>query len=71
MTAFWIVSPIMCLIIRFYLNRENRHRQRRLTGQDSDSDGDELIDTGSEIVKIGAQDLDKTDRENLKFTYPL
>lgn len=71
MTAFWIVSPIMCLIIRFYLNRENRHRQRRLAGQDSDSDGDELIDTGSEIVKIGAQDLDKTDRENLKFTYPL
>lgn len=71
MTAFWIISPLMCVIIRFYLQRENRRRQQLLAERDSDSDQDEVVDTGSEIVKIGDHDLDCTDRENLKFVYPL
>ena len=71
MTAFWIISPLMCVIIRFYLQRENRRRQQLLAERDSDSDQDEVVDTGSEIVKIGDRDLDCTDRENLKFVYPL
>lgn len=71
MTAFWFISPAMCIIIRFYLQRENRCRERLLVEKESDSEGDEAIHTGSEIVKIGVRDLDKTDRENLKFIYPL
>lgn len=71
MTAFWFISPAMCIIIRFYLQRENRRRGRLLAEKETDSEGDEAIDTGSEIVKIGERDLDKTDRENLKFIYPL
>lgn len=71
MTAFWIISPTMCLVIRFYLNRENRRRQQLLTEWDSDSDRHQLVDTGNGVVKISVQDLDKTDRENLKFKYPL
>lgn len=62
----------MCIIIRFYLKRENERRQRILAQQDGESDSDNgAIDTGSEIVKIGDEDLDKTDKENLKFIYPL
>ncbi|KAJ5172882.1 hypothetical protein N7492_005475 [Penicillium capsulatum] len=71
MTAFWIISPVMCVIIRLYLQRENRHRQQLMAERDADSDRDEVIDTGSEIVKIGDHDLDRTDRENIKFIYPL
>jgi hypothetical protein len=37
---------------------------------DSENEGD-AIDTGSEIVKIDRMDLDKTDRQNLRFIYPL
>ena len=61
----------MCLVIRFYLNRENRRRQQLLTEWDSDSDRHQLADTGNGVVRISVQDLDKTDRENLKFKYPL
>lgn len=53
MTAFWFISPAMCIIIRFYLQRENRCRERLLAEKETDSEGDEAIDTGSEIVKIG------------------
>ncbi|KAJ5282670.1 hypothetical protein N7497_002166, partial [Penicillium chrysogenum] len=71
MTAFWLISPMMCIIIRFYLQRENKRRERLLTETDTDSEKDEVIDAGGQIVHIGDRDLDKTDRENLKFMYPL
>lgn len=71
MTAFWVISPTMFLVIRFYLNRENRRREQLLAEQGSESERDEVIDTGSEIVKIGGGDLDQTDRQNLRFIYPL
>lgn len=71
MTAFWFISPAMCLTIRFYLQRENRRREKILAERDTDSETDEVIDTGSQVVKIGDEDLDKTDRQNLKFIYPL
>lgn len=61
----------MCLVIRFYLHCENRRRQQLLTELDSDSDRHKFINTGNDVVKISVQDLDKTDRENLKFKYPL
>ncbi|KAL4915240.1 major facilitator superfamily domain-containing protein [Aspergillus aurantiobrunneus] len=72
MTAFWVISPAMCLVIRFYLQRENRRRETVLAegGMDSEEEN-EAIDTGSEIVKVGGRDLDRTDRENLRFVYPL
>ncbi|KAL4792494.1 major facilitator superfamily domain-containing protein [Aspergillus venezuelensis] len=73
MTAFWFISPAMCLIIRLYLKRENRRREAFVAAA-ADGAGDsedEAIDTGSEIVKIGERDLDKTDRQNLNFVYPL
>lgn len=38
---------------------------------DSESDKDEVIEAGSEVVKISDRDLDRTDRQNLKFIYPL
>lgn len=72
MTAFWFISPAMCLIIRFYLQRENRRREQLLAEGAIDSeDESDAIDTGSEIVKIDRMDLDKTDRQNLRFIYPL
>lgn len=61
----------MCLIIRFYLKRENERREQILIGHENASDGDEAIDVDNELVKIGDQDLDRTDREDLKFIYPL
>lgn len=71
MTAFWLISPAMCIIIRFYLQRENKRRQQLLFGNDSESEKDEVIETGNEVVKISDRDLDRTDRQNLKFIYPL
>ncbi|BCS23228.1 uncharacterized protein APUU_31453S [Aspergillus puulaauensis] len=72
MTAFWFISPAMCLIIRFYLQRENKRREHLLTQSATESDEEgEAIDLGSEILKIGERDLDKTDREDLRFIYPL
>lgn len=61
----------MCIIIRFYLQRENRRREQIMAENDSESDKDEVIETGSEVVKISDRDLDHTDRQNLKFIYPL
>ncbi|KAF4964899.1 hypothetical protein FSARC_7244 [Fusarium sarcochroum] len=70
MTAFWIISPIMCLIIRFYLIRENKKRAMLLDAEGSDSDNNALEMDG-EVVKINDDDIDHTDRENLRFVYPL
>ncbi|KAK5806008.1 hypothetical protein VI817_000266 [Penicillium citrinum] len=71
MTAFWVISPAMCIIIRFCLHRENKCRQRLISESDSDSERYEVIEAGNEIVKISDRDRDCTDRENLKFIYPL
>ena len=70
MTAFWFISPAMCLVIRFYLQRENRRRQLFLESNDS-AEGSEILDTGSQAIHIKDEDLDQTDRQNLKFLYPL
>jgi hypothetical protein len=71
MTAFWAISPTMCIIIRLYLQRENRGRQRLLEQQESDSDREDVLDADGQIVKIDGHDFDATDRTNLKFIYPL
>ncbi|KXH64355.1 hypothetical protein CSAL01_12703 [Colletotrichum salicis] len=55
MTAFWFISPAMCLIIRCDENREEH----------------EVLDTGDEVIEVHNEDLDLTDRQNLKFVYPL
>lgn len=70
MTAFWFISPAMCLIIRFYLKSQNKRRAILAEQEDSDSDKDAL-EVGSEIVQLVDDDLDKTDRQNLRFVYPL
>lgn len=71
MTAFWLISPAMCIVIRFYLQSENKRRERILFENDSELDNEEVIEKGSEVVKISDRDLDRTDRQNLKFIYPL
>ncbi|OTB09730.1 hypothetical protein K445DRAFT_342905 [Daldinia sp. EC12] len=70
MTAFWFISPAMCLWIRFYLQRENSRRLSLIEQNGSDSEN-EVLDTDGQTIKINDEDLDKTDRENLKFIYPL
>lgn len=60
----------MCLIIRFYLNDQNKRRAQQIRQQDSDSDNDAL-DVGGEIIRLVDKDLDQTDRQNLRFVYPL
>ena len=70
MTAFWFISPAMCLIIRWYLVRENTNR-RQLAEQVGGENKEEVLDTGSQVVAIKDEDLDQTDRHNLKFVYPL
>ncbi|OAA70880.1 Major facilitator superfamily domain, general substrate transporter [Akanthomyces lecanii RCEF 1005] len=70
MTAFWFISPIMCLIIRFYLVHENKKRAAILAERGIDSDND-VLEVGSEIMHLKDDDLDLTDRQNLRFVYPL
>ncbi|KAF9878348.1 hypothetical protein CkaCkLH20_04386 [Colletotrichum karsti] len=70
MTAFWFISPAMCLIIRWYLVRENTRRQN-LLDSDASSVENEILDTGDEVIRVHNEDLDLTDRQNLKFIYPL
>lgn len=70
MTAFWIISPLLCLIIRFYLKRENKKRAKVLDERGSESENDAL-EVGSEIMHLKDQDMDQTDRQNLHFVYPL
>lgn len=70
MTAFWFISPAMCLIIRFYLVRENG-RRRQVLEQIGNAEDNEVLDTGSQVIAIHDEDLDQTDRQNLRFVYPL
>ena len=70
MTAFWFISPALCLIIRFYLNRENKIRAAELERRGTDSEEDAL-DLGDGVLRLDDKDMDLTDRENLKFVYPL
>lgn len=67
MTAFWFISPMMCLIIRFYLNRQNKLRERALAEQEQE----QQLGTESEDDGRGLYLGDLTDRENLRFVYPL
>ncbi|KAM0417008.1 hypothetical protein ACHAPT_012974 [Fusarium lateritium] len=71
MTAFWFISPGMCLIIRWYLVRENNRRKQILEADDTSFEEHEKLDTGDQVINISNEDLDQTDRENLKFIYPL
>ncbi|KAF4458072.1 Major facilitator superfamily domain general substrate transporter [Fusarium albosuccineum] len=71
MTAFWFISPGMCLIIRWYLVRENNRRKQLIEADDSSVEEHEKLDTGNQVISIGNEDLDQTDRQNLKFIYPL
>ncbi|KAL4787737.1 hypothetical protein BJX76DRAFT_353997 [Aspergillus varians] len=63
MTAFWFIYLAMCIIIRFYLQHENKKRAA-LLGESALELEDEVyeIDTGNEIMKIWDRDLDRTDR---------
>ncbi|KAL1859681.1 hypothetical protein VTK73DRAFT_7508 [Phialemonium thermophilum] len=70
MTAFWFISPGMCLLIRFHLVRENRKR-RVLLDQREGIEENDVVETGSQRLYIDDDDLDKTDRQNVKFIYPL
>ncbi|KAK1466074.1 hypothetical protein CCUS01_07421 [Colletotrichum cuscutae] len=70
MNAFWFISPAMCLIIRWYLIRENRRRQLILENDES-REKHEVLDTGEEVIQVHNEDLDLTDRQNLQFIYPL
>lgn len=60
----------MCLAIRWYLVHENKVRAGELASRESDGEED-AIETGDGLVRVDERDLDKTDRENLKFEYPL
>lgn len=70
MTAFWPISPAMCIVIRYYLKVENQKRAARLAEMGEISD-EEAVDTGDGLVKVQGEDRDYTDRENLRFVYPL
>jgi len=70
MTLFWFISPAMCLVIRWYLVRENT-RRRLLIEQSINEHNEDVFDLGSRIVTIDEDDLDATDRENIQFVYPL
>lgn len=60
----------MCLIIRFYLVHENK-RRRQLLDQINEASDSDVYDTGSQVIAIHDDDLDQTDRQDLKFVYPL
>ncbi|OTA54831.1 hypothetical protein K449DRAFT_389063 [Hypoxylon sp. EC38] len=60
----------MCLWIRYYLQNENNRRQILLEQNGSDEEN-EMLDTGDQTILINDEDLDQTDRQNLKFIYPL
>lgn len=66
----------MCLLIRFYLKRENDRRDKLMAEQqlaEGVADKELLVIFGEdhEVLKIHEADLDLTDRENHKFRYPL
>lgn len=60
----------MCLLIRWYLDHENKVRSQKLASLDGEGEED-AIETGDGLIRVDDRDLDKTDRENLKFEYPL
>ncbi|XAO26352.1 hypothetical protein I312_105189 [Cryptococcus bacillisporus CA1280] len=61
-----VISPILLLIIRYYLNKENRRRDAL---QAEIGEAERFFDeNGNEIDKTF---LDITDRKNLAFRYPL
>jgi hypothetical protein len=70
MTAFWFISPAMCLLIRFYLSRQNEIR-RLLLEEASDASDREVLQAEGTTIQIHSEDLDQTDLQNLRFVYPL
>lgn len=70
MTVFWFISPALCLVIRWYLVHENNVRAEKLA-LESDEGETNALDTGDGLMKVDDDDLDQTDRENLRFVYPL
>lgn len=70
MTAFWVISPAICLFIRFCLKRENKRRDK-LFQENGRLDENGMLDTGSQVILVNDQDLDQTDRQDLRFRYPL
>lgn len=71
MTAFWFISPMMCLIIRLYLNHQNKLREKTLGLGEQEQDGGQEQGSESEEDARGGFLGDMTDRENLRFVYPL
>lgn len=69
MTAFWFISPMMCLIIRLYLNHQNKLREKTL-GLAEQNGGQEQGSESEEDARGGFLG-DMADRENLRFVYPL
>ena len=75
--AFDEVSTIAlrqrALIIRWYLQGENTRRAVLLAEKQREQGSEEELyaDTGSQKIRVDDSDLDLTDRENLKFVYPL
>ncbi|KAK7228925.1 hypothetical protein V2G26_001095 [Clonostachys chloroleuca] len=70
MTAFWFISPAMCLLIRFYLSRQNEKR-RLLLEEASDASDRDVLQAEGTTIQIHSEDLDQTDLQNLRFVYPL
>ncbi|KAI5360033.1 putative major facilitator superfamily, MFS transporter superfamily [Septoria linicola] len=70
MTVFWFISPALCLVIRWYLVHENKIRAGKLSLESGEGETNAL-DTGDGLMKVDDDDLDQTDRENLRFVYPL
>lgn len=73
MTAFWIISPLLCVLIRIYLQKENSRREAIIEEKgDYESDEPKLnLETEGTILQVNERDLDLTDRQNKKFLYPL
>lgn len=70
------MCPLMCLLIRIYLKRENDRRDKLIAEQqlaegEADKELLAIFGEGHEVLKIHETDLDLTDREKLKFRYPL
>ncbi len=70
MTAFWFISPALCLYIRYYLSRENKKRELFIQSNGSSTDTG-ILQTGSQYIPVKDEDLDLTDRQDLRFIYPL
>lgn len=62
---------MMCLIIRLYLNHQNKLREKTLGLGEQEQDGGQEQGSESEEDARGGFLGDMTDRENLRFVYPL